>query len=63
MPDTKRLSFDRFSRVAECFHDCDHARCDEQLDRDSATGKLDFPFDEAGREGEEELLREWPRPR
>jgi len=36
---------------------------DEQMARDSAATRLDFLFDEAGEEAEEELLREWPPSR
>jgi hypothetical protein len=32
----------------------------EQLDRDSVSGKLDFLFDEAEDESKRGLLREWP---
>jgi len=38
----------------------EQARWDEQMDRDSAAGKVDFLFDEARDEAEEGLLREWP---
>ena len=30
------------------------------MDRDSAGGKLDFLFEEADRESDQGLLREWP---
>jgi hypothetical protein len=33
---------------------------DEQMDRDSAAGKLDFLFKEAEIESAQGLLREWP---
>jgi hypothetical protein len=32
----------------------------EQMDRDSSAGKLDFLFEEAERESGQGLLREWP---
>ncbi len=35
-------------------------RWDEQMDRDSAAGKLDFLFREAESEFAQGLLREWP---
>jgi hypothetical protein len=33
---------------------------DEQMDEDSAAGRLDFLFDDACKEGEEGLVGEWP---
>jgi len=33
---------------------------DEEIDRDSSAGKLDFLFEEAERESAQGLLREWP---
>jgi hypothetical protein len=41
----------------------DQAEWDEQMDRDSAAGTLDFLFAETGKEAEEGLLREWPSVR
>ncbi len=35
-------------------------RWDDQMDRDSSVGKLDFLFDEAESESAKGLLREWP---
>jgi hypothetical protein len=35
-------------------------RWDEQMDRDSSAGKLDFLFEEAESESAKGLLREWP---
>jgi hypothetical protein len=32
----------------------------EQMDRDSSAGKLDFLFEEAERESSQGILREWP---
>jgi hypothetical protein len=56
----EQLSPEEFRRVAQWFYDREQARWDEQLDRDSAAGRLDFLFDEASKEAEEGLLREWP---
>lgn len=39
----------------------EHTRWDEQMDRDSSSGKLDFLFEEAERESEQGLLIEWPQ--
>jgi hypothetical protein len=33
---------------------------DQEIDRDSSAGKLDFLFEEAEREWAQGLLREWP---
>jgi hypothetical protein len=41
------LPEDEFRRLAQWFHARDQALWDEQLDSDSASGKLDFLFDEA----------------
>ena len=38
----------------------EQAQWDEQMDRDSAAGTLEFLFDEADKEADEGLLREWP---
>jgi hypothetical protein len=38
----------------------DQVRWDEQIDQDSASGKLDFLFNEAVSESAERLGREWP---
>lgn len=49
-----------FRRFAEWFRQREQQRWDEQMDRDSASGKLDFLFDEADRESNAAELREWP---
>ncbi|MGA3039894.1 MAG: hypothetical protein ABSF54_03780 [Bryobacteraceae bacterium] len=56
----EQLPPEEYRRVAEWFHDREQAQWDEQMDRDSVVGGLDFLFDEAGKEAEEGLLREWP---
>ena len=56
----EQLSPEEFHRVARWFYDRDQAHWDDQLDLDSAAGKLDLLFDEAAKEGEQGLLREWP---
>lgn len=55
-----RLSPEEFRRFAQWFREREQERWDAALDRDSASGKLDFLFEEAKREGQEGLLREWP---
>ena len=38
----------------------DNVAWDEQMEKDSATGKLDFLFDTAERERAADHLRDWP---
>lgn len=42
-----RLPPEEFRRLTEWLRSLDQSRWDEQMDRDSSTGKLDFLFDEA----------------
>jgi hypothetical protein len=56
----QRLPEEEFRRLAEWFHAREQALWDEQLDSDSASGKLDFLFDEAEKESREHNMREWP---
>ena len=49
-----------FRRIAEWFLALEQTRWDEQMDRDSATGKLDSLFEEAENEAAQGFLREWP---
>lgn len=51
---------EEFDRVARWVHERGQARWNRQLDNDSASGKLDFLFEEAGNESRLELLRAWP---
>lgn len=44
----ERLAPDEFRRVAQWLLERDQARWDDQLDADSAAGKLDFLFEETG---------------
>ena len=55
-----RLPPEDFRRIAEWVRERDQQLWDEQMDRDSASGKLDFLIDEAKNEGLTGLLREWP---
>jgi hypothetical protein len=43
----ERLSPNQFRQLAEWLHSRDQQVWDEQMDADSAAGKLDFLFDEA----------------
>lgn len=54
------LSPEEFQRVAKWLNDRAQLRWDEEMDEDSAAGRLDFLFDEAGEEAKEGLLRDWP---
>ena len=51
---------DDYRRIVEWFRQRELARWDEQLDRDSSSGKLDFLFEEAETELEQKALRDWP---
>ena len=46
--------------IVQWFGAREQRRWDEQMDADSAAGKLDFLFDEAESESAKGLLREWP---
>jgi hypothetical protein len=51
---------DQYQRLAEWFHEFEQKRWDAQMDEDSASGKLNFLFEEADRELAQGPLREWP---
>lgn len=57
------LSPEEYRRFLEWFRAREQARWDDQLDRDSAAGKLDFLFREAESESAQGLLRDWPPPK
>jgi len=54
------LAPEEYRRISEWFRLREQARWDEQMDADSADGKLDFLFNEAETESTAGLLREWP---
>jgi hypothetical protein len=54
---------EEFHRVAQWFRDREQKRWDEQLDADSASGKLNFLFEEAENEFVSGPLRGWPPPK
>lgn len=56
----ERLAPQEYSRLVQWFRAREQQRWDEQLDRDSSTGKADFLFLEAESELAQGLLREWP---
>lgn len=49
-----------YGRFVEWFRAREQARWDEQLDRDSRTGKLDSLFEDARDEKTRGFLTEWP---
>jgi hypothetical protein len=53
---------EEFHRIAKWFRDREQRLWDEQLDRDSVSGKLDLLFQEADNESKKQPLREWPPP-
>ena len=55
-----RLEPEEFRRIAHWVREREQQRWDEQLDRDSNSGKLDFLFEEAEVESKEGLLSDWP---
>jgi hypothetical protein len=56
----RELPPDEYRRLAHWFRELDQTRWDEQMDRDSAVGKLDFLFDEADQERAQGTIRDWP---
>lgn len=51
---------EEYRRFVEWFRAREQMRWDDQMDRDSSTGKLDVLFTEAESESAQGLLREWP---
>jgi hypothetical protein len=51
---------EEYRRIVQWFRLREKERWDEQMDRDSSAGKLDFRFEEAESESSKGLLREWP---
>lgn len=54
------LPLEEFRRIVQWFNVLEQTRWDDQMDRDAATGRLDFLFGEAESESAQNLLREWP---
>jgi hypothetical protein len=54
------LDPEEFRLVARWVRERERQRWDEQLDRDSSSGKLDLLFEEADKESPGGLLRDWP---
>lgn len=55
-----RLPPEDYSRLIAWLPKREQSRWDEQLDRDSSGGKLDFLFTEAENESAAGALRDWP---
>jgi len=55
------LPREEYQRLVQWFRVREQTQYDEQMDRDSSVGKLDFMFEEAERESAQGLLREWPQ--
>jgi len=51
---------EEYRHIVQWFREREQSRWDEQMDADSAAGKLDFLFGEAESESAKGLLREWP---
>jgi len=54
---------EEYRRLVDWIRAQDQTRWDEQMDRDSAAGKLDFLFREAADESAQGLVRDWPPPK
>jgi hypothetical protein len=54
------LPREEYRRVVEWLRAREQTRWDEQMDRDSSAGELDFLFRKAENESAQGLLREWP---
>jgi hypothetical protein len=52
-----------YQRLSQWFRELEQTRWDEQIDRDSAAGRLDFLFEEAESEAVQGLLHDWPPPK
>ena len=55
-----RLPSEDFRRLVEWLREREQQRWDARIDSDSATGKLDFLFEEASAEHNKGTLRDWP---
>jgi hypothetical protein len=51
---------EEYRRLADWFRAREQTRWDQQMDRDSEAGRLDFLFAEAESESERRLVRDWP---
>jgi hypothetical protein len=51
---------EEYRRLSQWFRELEQSRWDEQLDRDSDAGRLDFLFAEAESDLAQGLLQDWP---
>jgi hypothetical protein len=51
---------EEYRRIVQWLQVREEQRWDEQMDRDSSAGKLDFLFEEVESESAKGFLREWP---
>ena len=51
---------EEYQRIVDWFRAREQTRWDEQMDRDSAAGRLDFLFKEAETESAQGIVRDWP---
>jgi hypothetical protein len=58
----QELSREEFAQIADRVHALEAERWDDEMDRDSSSGKLDFLIAEAHDEEEKGRLRDWPKP-
>ncbi len=58
-----RLPPEEYRRLVDWIREREQTRWDEQMDLDSASGKLDFLFREGKDESAQGLVREWPPSR
>jgi len=56
----RELSPRELAELAAFVSEQDNAAWDEQIERDAASGKLDFLFQEADEERHADKLRDWP---
>jgi hypothetical protein len=54
---------EEYRRLVDWIRAREQTRWDEQMDRDSVAGKLDFLFREAEDESTQGLVRNWPPPK
>ena len=54
------LPAEEYRRLAEWFLGREQSRWNEQLDRDSASGRLDFLFQEAETDAAQGATKDWP---
>ncbi len=57
------LPSEEYGRLVDWIRAREQTRWDEQMDRDSVAGKLEFLFREAEDESAQGLVRDWPPPK